>query len=170
MTVEGTSFYVLPLHGTLHGQHGWTRVEHNEVPTSPWDLTDRRLIVRCDIADQADHANAVALLQRGAGLHLSTLWHGLSYFGLLEDLIRVGIPQSRGTGLLDLLGHDHLAILEHLSTGARPADIAGQLGWSLRTLHRRIHALHQALEVPSTAAAIADYHTWRLANLAANQG
>jgi DNA-binding NarL/FixJ family response regulator len=126
------------------------------LPESPWDLVSHRILCTGGVSDRAQ-AQAVALAAvRGAALAVAVADDWLLEC-LVEDLSRVGavaVRDPHAAHPIALLDPGQCRLLELVAAGATLAAAADQLGWSRRTINRRLARIRETLGVATTAEAL----------------
>lgn len=126
-----------------------------ELPDQPWDLAARHLVCVGLVANDADAADALAALARGAGLAVHVALEGAAKHRFLDDLHRAAAPSggdpAGGAAPLDP-GDERL--LAALAAGLTVTAAAEHLHLSRRTANRRLEAIRAALGVTTTAEAV----------------
>lgn len=137
---------------------GWHPQDGFDLPGTPWDLSDRRILC-VGVVDTEDRAvAAVTALSRGAGLAISLAASGPTRLRLLEDLHRLGdvISPSGSSGSAEVgLDDEQRGLMQALAEGATVTEAAHRMHMSRRTASRRLGEVRQALGVESTAEAVA---------------
>lgn len=134
---------------------GWQVHLGLEEPTTGWRLDRGRHVCVAEIKDRQAVESALLLAVRGAGIvawtaspdHAAELYDGLSRLGPVELVGDDAAPA-------DDLAPDQLRMLELLAAGATQVEVAARLGWSRRTVARRLAEARQTLGAKSTAHAV----------------
>lgn len=148
--------------GRIAGQlraEGWEVHTAFDDPVAGWRLDRGRHICVAEVADRQAVEAALLLAVRGAGIvawtssteHAAQLYDGLSRLGTVE------IPDERSSATGDL-DPDQLRMLELLADGATQVEVAERLGWSRRTVTRRLAEARRTLGAQTTAQAVV---AWR---------
>lgn len=138
---------------------GWQIHLRLEPPVAGWRLDRGRHVCVAEVADRQDVEAALLLAVRGAGIvawapradHAAQLYDGLSRLGKVE----IPDEEDRATGDLE---PDQLRMLELLADGATQVEVAERLGWSRRTVTRRLAEARRTLGAQTTAQAVV---AWR---------
>ena len=126
-----------------------------ELPTTPWDLSDRHWVWVGEIDSVTSARMAVEALSRGVGLDLTITVQGRVRHRLLEDLHELGdVVSSDQAAVSPDLDGDQRLLIEALVTGATLAQASRDLNWSRRTASRRLGEARATLGVETTAEAI----------------
>jgi DNA-binding CsgD family transcriptional regulator len=134
---------------------GWHVHSGLDEPTPGWRLDRGRHVCVAEITDRQDVEAALLLAVRGAGIvawtasreHAAELYDGLSRLGAVELVSADARPAED-------LAPDQLRMLELLADGATQVEVADRLGWSRRTVTRRLAEARQILGAQSTAQAV----------------
>jgi DNA-binding NarL/FixJ family response regulator len=137
---------------------GWN-VTDAQSSTAP-ATSDPRIVRAWKVKGRSDAESVLldALAGQGVVVHLDTDSELAEH--LLADLRRVALIDVRGEHGEQLcadLSPDDQALLDMLAVGLPTEGAARRLGWSRRTVYRRLARIRDALHVGTTADAIATY-------------
>lgn len=143
---------------------GWHVHSGLDEPTTGWRLDRGRHVCVSEVKDRQMVEAALLLAVRGAGIvawtesreHAAELYDGLSRLGQVELVSADARPT-------DGLAPDQLRMLELLAEGATQVEVADHLGWSRRTVARRLAEARHTLGAQSTAQAVV---VWRRQSVA----
>jgi DNA-binding NarL/FixJ family response regulator len=142
-------------------KQGWTIGTGFVMPSEPWDLSRRKLVVSGPVEDTDDVGAVVLAAARGAGVVAVVDPRSTTGRALLDDLQRVGpvgdAPTEDETPSVAGLTVEECALLERLADGESIAGAAEAEFLSLRTANRRIAHTRKVFNVASTRAAVVEY-------------
>jgi DNA-binding NarL/FixJ family response regulator len=135
---------------------GWRLRDGFELGERTWDLRGLHLVCVGDIRSEGDASAALLAASRGTGLvtrlHLAPREAGR----FLEDLRHIGPVEllTPRSDMLTLLEDEERRALEILAAGGSLEDVASELGYSRRTVSRKLAAARATLGVKSTTEAV----------------
>ena len=138
----------------------WSARPGFDLPSTPWDLTERRWVCVGTIQDR-DRANkAMEALTRGVGLVVAVTLRGDDRRRFDEDLARAGTLLAGDDDDAKMsLDHEQAALLEALAAGLTVTAAAERAHLSRRTANRRLSEARARLGVGSTAEAVTLWST-----------
>jgi DNA-binding NarL/FixJ family response regulator len=131
---------------------GWRATTVDDLPSDPFDLSDRRLVVLATVAVGGDAEDVLMAAARGCAVVVGLRMVPPVADQFLDDLGRLVdfLPIAR----LEALDDDQVALLERLADGDTVTEAARHLGWSRRTATRRLGDAKRRLGVSSTGEAV----------------
>lgn len=138
-------------------QDGWT-VHHGwDYGQASWGLEASGVVCAGTVRSREDAAEVLLAAARGAGVVAAVDANRDLLERVFADLSRLGEVEFRGARSDPLSGLDdeQRELLARLADGDSIDEVAAKLGYSRRTISRRLAALRDALGVDSTAEALA---------------
>ena len=131
------------------------KVSLGAVPSTPWWLGADHL-VEGTVESDDDVSAAVLAIVRGAAVRLTVPTEGLpAVAGLVDALRRLGLDVGTDAAPEIPLADDDRRLLDLLGAGASIDEVARTLGYSRRTIQRRLEAARRHLGVATNREAIA---------------
>jgi DNA-binding NarL/FixJ family response regulator len=129
------------------------------LPEQPWSHRPTKVVCLGTVTDEVSANEALVACARAAGVVVDVAECPPTLLGgFLDDLGRLALSAVPGrpaaTARLPLTPEQR-ALLELVARGASVPEAAEQLFLSHRTAERRMAGIRKALDVPSTAAAVA---------------
>ncbi len=135
---------------------GWMVLDALELPHRVWHVGPLRVVCAGAVRRPADVTTALAAAARGAGVIVEVERNGPLRERLFEDLGRLGVVtiDHGEAGRPAPLAAEQRSLLELLAGGATLDEAARALGYSRRTVDRRLAAARVALGARTTTEAL----------------
>jgi DNA-binding NarL/FixJ family response regulator len=134
---------------------GWSVHEGLDLPERTWDVRGLHLVYAAILHTARDAEAAMVAAARGGGLAVAVADEALRerLFADLDHLGAVRLWHRRGDPLA-ALDREQRRLLELLAGGATLAEAAHAIGYSRRTVNRRLAAVRATLGMRTTAEAL----------------